>query len=195
MSNYKVIKLVVLGNSGLGKTYIIKEICNMYFNGFKTIGVDFDTKIINYGGDEYKIQFWDCAGDERYSNIIRSYFNNTKYFIIFFNADTKSYVSDIRYWINELNYKKNSKTIYKYSILLIGLYTKDDYLEEINEYIESQFMTSIFLNKNNINEKNFIYPIIEMYNEDNKCNLNKSDLHTKLLKSDNKPCNDYCNIS
>lgn len=195
MSNYKVIKLIVLGNSELGKTYIIKKMCNMYFTGFKTIGVDLDTMMVNYCNNKYNIHFFDCASSERYSNIIRSYFNITKYFIIFFNADTKSYVSDIRYWMNELNYKKESKTIYKYSILLIGLYTKDDYLEEINEYIESQFMTSIFLNRNNINEKNFIYPIIDMYNEDNKFDLNKSNLHTKLLISNNKPCNDYCNIS
>ena len=61
MNNYEVIRVVVLGNSGIGKTAIIKQLCNTTYHSGKTVGVDYDIKFIQQNGHEYKIQFWDCG--------------------------------------------------------------------------------------------------------------------------------------
>ena len=190
MTNYEVIRLIVLGNSGIGKTGVIKHVCNTTFYGGKTIGVDYDIKFIQHEGNKYKLQFWDCAGDERFSNIIRAYYKNSKYIIIFFNADDMSYKSNISYWIEELNFNKE---IYKYSILLIGLYSNNICLENVKDYIEEDIHHRyIFLNKKAIDSNNLIKTIVEMYKEDN-LQKKEDNINTKLLNN-NRHCYEYCNI-
>jgi small GTP-binding protein len=204
MTNYEVIKIIVLGNSGIGKTAFIKQICNTPFYGEKTIGVEFDCKIITYNNCEYKLQFLDCTGDNRFRNIIRPYYKLTTFVIIIFNADNLSYKSDILYWMEELNFTKEA---YKYNILLIGLYTHQIYLEDIEKYIESKYMRYIFLNKkdivnNNLINNNLIQIIIEMYNCTFRTRIENNNKYTKSLKEKdnrvcygyNRNCYGYCNI-
>ena len=50
----EVIKVVALGRSGLGKTHVIKKICNSLFNGDKTIGVEFESYVFDYKNDEIR---------------------------------------------------------------------------------------------------------------------------------------------
>ena len=119
MNNIHSIKITTLGNSGIGKTRFLKKYCGaVYNNDFPTIGVDFCSKIINNYNIQYHIKFWDCAGDKRFLSIIRPYYRDTEYFIIFFDAENINYKDNINLWLNEIKYE-----IYKdnYSLLLVGL--------------------------------------------------------------------------
>ena len=57
-------KIVIIGDSGVGKTNILLKLCNTEFkpNYVATIGVDFKTKNINVGGTPIRLQIWDTAG-------------------------------------------------------------------------------------------------------------------------------------
>jgi len=61
------IKIVVIGNSGTGKTSFCKRWINDTFdNTYKaTITSDFSYKIHKFEGNYYKIQFWDIAGQDK----------------------------------------------------------------------------------------------------------------------------------
>ena len=61
------LKIVIVGNSGTGKT----SFCNRWMkdtftNDYKaTVLSDFSYKIYEYKGNYYKIQFWDIAGQDK----------------------------------------------------------------------------------------------------------------------------------
>lgn len=61
------IKIVVLGNSGTGKT----SFCNLWVNNVfneeykPTIMSEFSFKMYNYKGNYYKVQIWDLAGQDK----------------------------------------------------------------------------------------------------------------------------------
>ena len=66
------IKILVVGDSGAGKTSILNQYCHNKFdkNLQPTIGSDFSCKIFNdYEGREVKLQLWDISGSLFFNNI------------------------------------------------------------------------------------------------------------------------------
>jgi Ras-related protein Rab-11A len=63
-----VFKVVVIGDSAVGKTQILSrfsknEFC---FDSKSTIGVEFQTRTVTINGKVIKAQIWDTAGQERF---------------------------------------------------------------------------------------------------------------------------------
>lgn len=58
------VKLIVIGDSGVGKTNFLLRYCEDDFKGtyVATIGVDFKIKAVNIDGTKMKLQIWDTAG-------------------------------------------------------------------------------------------------------------------------------------
>ena len=73
--NPKEIKLLLLGESNVGKTTIFNRYIYIKItkNTASSIGVDFETKIINYKNRNYKIRLFDTAGQERFQSITYNY--------------------------------------------------------------------------------------------------------------------------
>lgn len=92
-SDYTV-KIVIVGDSGVGKTNILFRFCD---NEFKTtyvatIGVDFKNKIIQVGDAKIRLQIWDTAGQERFKNINQTYFKGAMAVILVYSVtDPQSY--------------------------------------------------------------------------------------------------------
>ncbi len=61
------IKIIVIGNSGVGKTsFVNKWTKNIFSNSTKTtIGSEFGYKIFQNNGTIYNIQLWDIAGQDK----------------------------------------------------------------------------------------------------------------------------------
>lgn len=57
-------KLVIIGNSGVGKSSILLRFTDDQFNEsyITTIGVDFRFKTLQIDGKNIKLQIWDTAG-------------------------------------------------------------------------------------------------------------------------------------
>ncbi|GBP12040.1 Ras-related protein Rab-4B [Eumeta japonica] len=69
----KAIKLLVIGESGVGKSSLIRRFVeNKYSeNHDVTIGMDFKSKVMNIEGVDYKLALWDTAGAERFRSLTR----------------------------------------------------------------------------------------------------------------------------
>ena len=70
-------KIVLLGDSGVGKTALIQRFVNDHWQQqFKpTVGVDFHHKTVTIdGGKELVLQIWDTAGQERFQSLSYSYY-------------------------------------------------------------------------------------------------------------------------
>lgn len=57
-------KVIIIGDSGVGKTNLLTKFCEGVFKDsyVATIGVDFKLKTITVDGARVKLQIWDTAG-------------------------------------------------------------------------------------------------------------------------------------
>ncbi len=71
-----LIKLLVIGNSGVGKTNMLLKFCDNNFmtSHLTTIGIDFKIKTIPIGKDKVRLQIWDTAGQEKFKTITQTYY-------------------------------------------------------------------------------------------------------------------------
>lgn len=69
-------KVLVVGDSGVGKSCLLTRYSDNYFSNqhTATIGVDFKLKTQTIGDKKVKIQIWDTAGQERFRTITGSYY-------------------------------------------------------------------------------------------------------------------------
>lgn len=92
--NEFLLKLLIIGDCGVGKTNILMRYCE---NSFKTsyvstIGVDFKIKTLELDGYRLKFQIWDTAGQERYKNVAQTYYKGASGIILAYSVtDQKSF--------------------------------------------------------------------------------------------------------
>lgn len=67
-----MLKVVILGDGGVGKSSIMARFVNNMFesNSYHTIGVEFLNKEIVVDGRSYHLQIWDTAGQERFRSLV-----------------------------------------------------------------------------------------------------------------------------
>ena len=96
-----IVKCVVLGNYGTGKTSIQTRYCyNKYTDySYTTIGVDIFMKTIKNDSITLKIQLWDTAGQEKYKAMLVQYIKNAYLYIIVFDVTDQQSFIDITEWI------------------------------------------------------------------------------------------------
>ena len=67
-----VFKVVVIGDSAVGKTQILSRFAKneFFFDSKSTIGVEFQTRTVTINGKVIKAQIWDTAGQERFISLL-----------------------------------------------------------------------------------------------------------------------------
>ena len=115
--NY-VLKYIIIGNSGVGKSNILLRYTEDYFyDDFKTtIGVEFGSKIIEINNKKYRIQIWDTAGQETFRSITRAYYKNSVCACLVYDITNRKSFDEIQNWFDDCK-KQTAKTI---QIVLIG---------------------------------------------------------------------------
>ena len=97
-------KVIILGDSGVGKTNFITRFCE---NKFKqsyvaTIGVDFKIKSVTVDDKRYKLQIWDTAGQERFKNITQTYYKGAAGIIVTFSIVDRTSFTNISRWMTQI---------------------------------------------------------------------------------------------
>ena len=82
-------KVIVIGDCGVGKTNILVQFCENTFrpNYVATIGVDFKVKTVTTHGRRVKMQIWDTAGQERFKNITQAYYKSAAGILMVYAID------------------------------------------------------------------------------------------------------------
>lgn len=98
------IKILMIGDSNVGKTSILMRFVNDKFSStfISTIGIDFKTKSLIVGNKTIKLQIWDTAGQERFRTITISYFRNAQGIILVYNITDKTSFLSIKNWIHQI---------------------------------------------------------------------------------------------
>ena len=192
MANYQKIvyqiKLVLLGDSNVGKTsifkrYIYKKLDNKIG---ATIGVDFETKDFIYKDKNYKIVLYDTAGQERFRSITKAYFKNGNGYFIVFDLTNEDSLKSVKEWIESLR-EANDKC----KILILG--NKDDLNNQIpNDVINENLKEykNLFLKTSAVKNSNINLAFEKMLdlleNDENfSNNIKKEIIINKNDKKDN----------
>jgi Ras-related protein Rab-11A len=165
--NYDLIfKIVLIGDSGVGKTNILSRYINNEFSlaTQSTVGVEFGSKIIKKNGKVIKLQIWDTAGQERYKSITSAYYKGSRGAFVVYDITRKTTYDNIDKWIGELKTNGSEDVL----IMLVG--NKSD-LEEKREVIteevekKAQEQKLAFCETSALNGKNVEYAFENLINE------------------------------
>ena len=117
--NFDVIyKLVLVGDSGVGKTNIMLRYLNKEFNQNTkaTVGVEFGSKNIKIENKIVKGQIWDTAGQERYRAITSAYYKGAHGAFVVFDVTQRETFDAVDRWVNDLRNNTDERLV----IVLIG---------------------------------------------------------------------------
>uniref|UniRef100_A0A7S3D144 GTP-binding protein n=1 Tax=Palpitomonas bilix TaxID=652834 RepID=A0A7S3D144_9EUKA len=103
-------KIVVVGNSGVGKTALTLRFVQNSFDPDSppTIGGSFLAKKISVGReggkeDTLSLQIWDTAGQERFRSMVRIYYRGASAAILVFDGTNKESFRSLKDWVVELH--------------------------------------------------------------------------------------------
>lgn len=110
MDELKAIKILLIGDSGVGKScLLIRYADNMFNDSFvPTIGVDFKTKYINVDGQQVKLQLWDTAGQEKFRSLTKAYMHGAKGILVVFDISDRDTFIQSGYWIDMIRESDDS---------------------------------------------------------------------------------------
>ncbi|XP_038646454.1 ras-related protein Rab-27B [Scyliorhinus canicula] len=107
-----LIKLLALGDSGVGKTTFLYRYTENKFNPkfVTTVGIDFREKRLEHhgGGANGKnpltihLQLWDTAGQERFRSLTTAFFRDAMGFLLIFDLTSQQSFLNVRNWISQL---------------------------------------------------------------------------------------------
>ena len=99
-----VVKLLLIGDSAVGKSCIILRYSDDGFNStfISTIGIDFRVKTIEVEGKQIKLQIWDTAGQERYDTITTSYYRGAKGIMLVYDITNSKSFDNINRWMRNI---------------------------------------------------------------------------------------------
>uniref|UniRef100_A0A3Q3X543 Uncharacterized protein n=1 Tax=Mola mola TaxID=94237 RepID=A0A3Q3X543_MOLML len=99
-----VLKIIVIGDSNVGKTCLTYRFCGGTFlkNPEATIGVDFREKTLELDGETIKLQIWDTAGQERFRrSMVEHYYRSVHAVIFVYDVTSLSSFESIPEWVDE----------------------------------------------------------------------------------------------
>jgi len=106
-------KIIFVGDSGVGKTTMIKNLNEEPYKDLNesSIGIDFYSKKIKYKGTEIRLQIWDTAGQEKYRGLIPSYIRNAALIFLIYDISSKESFDNLTQWIEFINSYEKTKIV------------------------------------------------------------------------------------
>jgi small GTP-binding protein len=98
-------KVVLIGDSGTGKTSIIYRLIHNAFESQlrTTLGAGLSTYYTKFDNHQVKLNIWDTAGQENYRSLARIYFRDAQCVLIVYDLADDSTFKNVDYWIEELD--------------------------------------------------------------------------------------------
>ncbi len=105
-----IFKVLLVGNSVVGKSSLILRYVDQIWNDVfvPTIGVDFKVKSLEIKNKSIKLQIWDTAVQERFQNVISSYFKGANGILLIFDNTSRDSFKVLENWLAEV--EKNTST-------------------------------------------------------------------------------------
>ena len=96
------IKIILLGESGTGKSNLINICCNLEFNPNTESNITSSIleKTINLGKIAYNIKLWDTAGQEKFRTVNNLFIKDSKICVFVYDVNNKKTFQELDFWVN-----------------------------------------------------------------------------------------------
>lgn len=113
-----VFKVVVIGDSAVGKTQVLSRFAKnaFCFDSKSTIGVEFQTRTVSIQSKVIKAQIWDTAGQERYRAVTSAYYRGALGAMLVYDITKRQTFDHVARWVEELRAHADGSIV----IMLIG---------------------------------------------------------------------------
>uniref|UniRef100_A0A0K0EXZ3 Ras-related protein Rab-7a (inferred by orthology to a human protein) n=2 Tax=Strongyloides TaxID=6247 RepID=A0A0K0EXZ3_STRVS len=117
-----LLKIVILGNSGVGKTSLMNQYVKQKFtNQYKaTIGADFLTKDIRIDDRLVTMQIWDTAGQERFQSLGVAFYRGADCCVLVYDVTDTASFRQLDSWRDEFLIQANPRNPESFPFVLIG---------------------------------------------------------------------------
>ena len=114
-----VYKVLLLGDSSVGKTCFLLRYCDKSFQDvhLSTIGLDYRLKTITLKNNKnIKLQIWDTAGQDRFRAITKNYYKSANGVLLIYDISNLQTYENVKNWISQIREEANPNVI----IYLVG---------------------------------------------------------------------------
>ena len=102
--NFINFKLIIIGDSGVGKSCLLKRaVQNSFESGYKaTIGFEFLLMHFKVNDLKLKLQIWDTCGQEMYRSLVQGFYRNTSLAIVVYDISRRQSFDELEVWLKDL---------------------------------------------------------------------------------------------
>ena len=114
MTDELVYKVLLLGDSSVGKTCFLLRYCDKSFQEahLSTIGLDYRLKSMTLQNDKnIKLQIWDTAGQDRFRAITKNYYKGANGIILIYDVTNKQSYENVQNWLTHIKEEANPNVI------------------------------------------------------------------------------------
>uniref|UniRef100_A0A672G7V7 Ras and EF-hand domain-containing protein homolog n=1 Tax=Salarias fasciatus TaxID=181472 RepID=A0A672G7V7_SALFA len=100
----RLFKIVLVGNSSVGKTSLLRRFCDDSFHSgtSATVGIDYSVKTISVDNSQVALQLWDTAGQERYRSITKQFFRKADGVAVMYDITDEQSFTAVRQWLSSV---------------------------------------------------------------------------------------------
>lgn len=108
----EVIKIILVGYCGVGKTSIINRFyCRKFEDCMTTVAMNFVEKKIDICGKTLTLKIWDTAGQEKFRSCNKLFIKNSNIVVFVYSITSKESFEDLNYWYETIQKELGEKPL------------------------------------------------------------------------------------
>ena len=111
-------KLIIIGNSGVGKSCLMHRVTTNEFSEDHevTVGVEFGSLLVKMEDTVFKLQIWDTAGQESFQSITKIFYRGAHAVLLTYSIASQLSFQNLSHWFNEIKTQSEPDAI----VILVG---------------------------------------------------------------------------
>ena len=104
LDNFINFKIIIVGDSGVGKSSLLKRAVQNKFDGNYQATIGFEFLLMHFKVNDLKIklQIWDTCGQEMYRSLIQGFYRNTSLALVVYDVNRKETYDALDIWLKDI---------------------------------------------------------------------------------------------
>ena len=185
------IKVILLGECGVGKTSIINRFIKDEFESVyeTTSSMTYSFKIIERNKQKYKLNLWDTIGQEKYRSLSKMFLNDAKIVILVYSIVSKESFKNLSYWLEIYKENKEKNSILGVAANKVDLFLKEEVPDELGKDFAKNngaFFSLISAKENKEGIDRFLDKLLDAYLNGDNLGNSIENKNIKLSKDKSK---------